>query len=1083
MPAVADAQPYYRLSFASDDANIVVAMAIIPSSTPYAGRTRNPAGWYWLGSWLLYFLLLSTGAQADNWRSYKAADGLSESYSTTICLNEGGRLWVRHGDSEKLSCFDGYDIFQVKAPVGAMFRVYETKTNQLLTLFNGGIASLRRGQWYYSPWPELQTELQSNMRYKVRPFPLLPGNPPRVLALFPDQLVEYNPFALTNANRTVLRASDTPLGRFLDMSQSRDGGIWVGGTHGLARIAGANRWGTDASSVSFFIPPNPSGLVNFQQPFEDDQGGVTMVADVSGQSERRVSYFDGTSWQQFKALDGKLRHAWRSSDGHFWAQSIDALGRVDADGRETPEIETTLAGQLFDVACAPRDVFFMATSEGILRHAPSSWRTPPRNPAINSGIYAMTESPDHSLWLAGASALFRLQNHKWDAFPYPADLEIRMQPTDIMGALPDGQILLNTGSRLLQFLPSEGRFASPTLPLANTAKIIGKTHLGQWVCAIQNTNIDHSVESLMLYDGHTFSPFIAQIPKWNDGNEVFFCHTRTNAGVTEIWLGGSEGVGVCRNGAWQFFDPANSEAPDAGYCMLELNDGRLWVGGAGSISQFDGQKWSLVRGGFDRIYQMTQTKSNDIWLATSDGIIRHWGNNWLLNGIEEGLPSMAVYEIFCDSENNHLWAGTARGPCHLDPEADLDPPHTSIASANSQNEFFVDAPITFTFSAQDRWKFTPPERLLYSYRRDNIQWTPFSPENTVTFRDLTPGAHRLAVRAMDRMGNVDTSDQAMLVYNVILPWYLETRLLYISFSALAVSLFFAAVAANRHRRLRRSYAEVEQIVTQRTKELEIANQALLQNQKMRALGTMAAGIAHDFNNILSIIKGSAQIIEAHPQDQEKIRTRVSRIKTVVDQGSTIVKALLGFSHSTEMKLAPSDINSILVEAVKLLADQFAPSMVFAIKPAQSLPQVPCAKDQLRQMLINLLINAAEAMGGEGKVELSSGLSRTPPHPLVLSPAHAPRYVWIAVRDHGCGMAADVQSRIFEPFFTTKAFSSRRGTGLGLSMVYEFAKDQSFGLEVESQLGQGSTFTIWMPLPESDTVTASTSATDSTRPAP
>ncbi len=1049
-------------------------MARIQSSTFCGGRICTPAGGHWFGLVLLW-LLSTAGIQADTWRSYKAADGLPESYSTAISINPGERVWVRHGDSEKLSCLDGYDIFQVKAPPGAMFRVYETKTNQLLTLFNGGIASLRRGQWYFGSWPELQMELQNNMRYKVRPYPLLPGPSPRVLTLLSDQLVEYNPFALTNANRILLRASETPLGRFLDMSQSRDGGVWIGGARGLARIAGGSRHTTDPLPVTYYIPPDTFAPVNFQQLFEDDQGGVTMVAEVSEQSERRVAFFNGSSWQQFRALDGKIRQAWRSSSGYFWAQSIDAIGRIEADGREIPEIETTLAGQFFDVACAPRDVFYLATSEGILRHAPSAWRIPPQNPAANSGIYAMVESPDHSLWMAGANALFRYRDHSWNTFPYPADLEIRMQPTDIMGVLPDGRVLLNAGNQLLQFIPNEGRFTSTSPSLAHKAKILGKAPSGQWICAIEDRNESHGAMPLMLYDGDRFRPLLENMPSWNVGNEVFFCHVRTNAGVAEIWLGGSDGVGVCRNGIWHLYDSANSEAPDAGYCMLELNDGRLWVGGAGDISQFDGQKWSIVRSGFDRIYQMIQTKGNDVWLATSDGIIHHWDNNWLFNGVEEGLPSMAIYELFWDSENNHLWVGTARGPCLLDPEADLDPPRTFISSANSQNEFFVDAPITFTFNAQDRWKFTPPERLLYSYRRDNIQWTPFSPENTVTFRDLTPGTHRLAVRSMDRMGNVDSSEQATLVYNVILPWYLETRLLYICFSALLVSLFFAAVAANRHRRLRHSYAEVEQIVAQRTKELEIANQALLQNQKMRALGTMAAGIAHDFNNILSIIKGSAQIIEAHPQDREKIRTRVNRIKTVVDQGSTIVKALLGFSHPFEMKLAPADVNVIMVEAVKLLTDQFASSMKFTLQPAKSLPPVPCAKDQLRQMLINLLINAAESMSGQGTVELSSGLSRTPSSHLVLSPAPAPRYVWIAVRDHGCGMAADVQSRIFEPFFTTKAFSSRRGTGLGLSMVYEFAKDQSFGLGVQSQPGRGSTFTIWMPLPDQANTEASTQA--------
>src|SRR4029077_3708278 len=119
------------------------------------------------------------------------------------------------------------------------------------------------------------------------------------------------------------------------------------------------------------------------------------------------------------------------------------------------------------------------------------------------------------------------------------------------------------------------------------------------------------------------------------------------------------------------------------------------------------------------------------------------------------------------------------------------------------------------------------------------------------------------------------------------------RLLSIGVLGLMVAAVLTGVAINRHRRLVRGYAEVENIVAQRTKELERANQELLHSQKMKALGTLAAGIAHDFNSILSVIKGSVQIIEANLDDKEKIRTRANRIKTMVEQGSGIVKAMLG----------------------------------------------------------------------------------------------------------------------------------------------------------------------------------------------
>ncbi|MDW8241558.1 MAG: ATP-binding protein, partial [Acidobacteriota bacterium] len=131
--------------------------------------------------------------------------------------------------------------------------------------------------------------------------------------------------------------------------------------------------------------------------------------------------------------------------------------------------------------------------------------------------------------------------------------------------------------------------------------------------------------------------------------------------------------------------------------------------------------------------------------------------------------------------------------------------------------------------------------------------------------------------------------------------------------------------------------------------------------------------------------------------------------------------------------------------------------------APALPRIPGSKDLLQQMLLNLILNAADAMGGQGDIVIRCDRSRRLPAEVVLSPAPADEYLELAVQDSGCGIEPENLPRIFEPFFTTKAFSARRGTGLGLSMVYQFAKELGYGLHVQSTVGQGSTFTILIPL--------------------
>jgi signal transduction histidine kinase len=259
-----------------------------------------------------------------------------------------------------------------------------------------------------------------------------------------------------------------------------------------------------------------------------------------------------------------------------------------------------------------------------------------------------------------------------------------------------------------------------------------------------------------------------------------------------------------------------------------------------------------------------------------------------------------------------------------------------------------------------------------------------------------------------------------------------------------------------------SYGEVESKVRQRTDELALANRELLHSQKMNALGTLAAGIAHDFNNILSIIKGSAQIIEENIENPDKIRTRVERINTVVEQGTGTVKALLGFSRDSDQQPGPCDLNAVVEDTVRLLGDRFLREVQVRFEPGAGLSEGRALKDFVQQILLNFIFNAAESMENEKAIVLSTRQAEQLPRGLVLKPEAGGPYILISVRDHGCGITAENLTRIFEPFFTTKALSTRRGTGLGLSMVYELARKMNAGLAVETAVGIGSTFTLIVP---------------------
>jgi signal transduction histidine kinase len=532
----------------------------------------------------------------------------------------------------------------------------------------------------------------------------------------------------------------------------------------------------------------------------------------------------------------------------------------------------------------------------------------------------------------------------------------------------------------------------------------------------------------------------------------------------DLWLGGEHGISWFHGKKWQTFSAADKSSPEGAHGFAELADGRIWCATPDKIWEFDGKDWLIVRSGFDHINALARSRDGSVWVASNSGMHRFHQAAWIELGLDEGLPSGNVREVFED-RRGRLWAGTTLGVSVYRPEADADPPQTFIRErAESENIIHEGGTIAISFNGQDKWKYTPRHRLLYSHRLDERDWSPFLDVGSVSFTDLSAGRHYFQVRAMDRNGNVG-ADPARLEFAVALPWYRETRLVLIAFAGLAVALFFAALALNRHRKLLRSYAQVEKDVAERTRELERANRELLHSQKMNALGTLAAGLAHDFNNILSIVKGSAQIIEDNVGNAEKIRTRTDRIKMVAEQGAGIVKALLGFSRDSTQQPAVCDLNSVVDDTIKLLGDRFLREVEIVFERAPGLPDVSATRDFIQQILLNFVFNAAESMTQQQRKRVMVATRRLDalPADIVLKPVSAPAFVAVSVQDFGSGISPENLARIFEPFFTTKALSTRRGTGLGLSMVYELAKKMEAGLAVESVVNKGTIVTLILPV--------------------
>ncbi|MDB6130387.1 MAG: Histidine kinase [Verrucomicrobiales bacterium] len=1015
---------------------------------------------------VLFLLAMASPALAEpGWivRGFRTGEGLKMNGVASLSLNPKREIGIRYTFDDTLSIYDGYQFQHFppleNAPGSDTFRVHKSRAaGQLWTIYPDGIKVFTDGKWDGFVIEDIQSLLLKN-----RTLTLLPAEQNRALCLLPDKLIEcvrkFDPETKEwRAQVTILKSAvEFGIGRLLSMTLARDGGLFIAGSEGVARLEGPFKNMGKESVISRFAAPNGLEITERQRPIEDSYHGFTMVGiDRSEEEKKIIVYFDGEDFWNVDPMDSSIHFAWRDVGNKFFVVTLSSLFSVE-NGRKTGWEEPPRASY-YDVVVEEDRVFWLATSDGMFRFSPQIWQPYPNPIPDLSGALAMAETEDKGLVVTTSKAIYLWQTNSWEKMEYRGDFQVGQSLPDQLFAFPTNRLVFGYGQRLYQLDVKNKSIDEITEPNGNMIKPLGRTPTGGLYVQRFNKELKYGFIELGLYDGTGFQSLPEQQGKAPAVGDVrFLFHSSSD----EIWLGGSEGLAWFHNNAWGKAGSRGTEQRDPITGCMEAEPGVMWFGFRDKVLSFNVAKmnWTEVKTGFDGVAALMKDRTGRLWVATGNGLWSNYKDIWSWNGTEEGLASPAIQVIY-QGKGGTLLAGTTRGLSFYSPRADMDAPRVLPVALDKAT--VAEGSVRLNFTAEDRWFVTPRSGLLFSTRKDDGEWGPFTSEGTIVYSDLSGGKHTFQVRAMDRNWNLSIPEEAD--FTIVPPWNKDPRLLSIVIIGGLLISFLAALAINRHWRLVRSYAEVEKIVRLRTQQLEKANQELLHSQKMNALGTLAAGIAHDFNNILSIIKGSAQIIEKNPTDREKIQTRVDRIKLVSDQGAGIVKAMLGFSRISDKVMALQDINMVVEETIVLLGDRFQKDVNIEFEWAPGLPKVLIAKDFVQQMLLNLIFNSADAMGGRGQIVLRTGETKSLPGPMILQPAAAGEHIFISVMDFGMGIEPENMARIFEPFFTTKAFSARRGTGLGLSMVYELAREMQCGLHVESIVGKGSTFSLYVAVP-------------------
>ncbi len=260
-------------------------------------------------------------------------------------------------------------------------------------------------------------------------------------------------------------------------------------------------------------------------------------------------------------------------------------------------------------------------------------------------------------------------------------------------------------------------------------------------------------------------------------------------------------------------------------------------------------------------------------------------------------------------------------------------------------------------------------------------------------------------------------------------------------------------------RLRDLNATLEQRVAREVDERTVAEEAMRQSQKMEAVGQLTGGVAHDFNNLLTIIRSSVDLLRRPGLSEDRRRRYMDAVSDTVDRAAKLTGQLLAFAR--RQALTPEVLE--VGERLRSLADMLDTVTGARIRLVRDLSDHPCFVEadvsQFETAVVNMAVNARDAMNGEGTMVLR--LEGDQPMPQIRGHARAPGpFIVVSITDTGTGIEPDHLDKIFEPFFTTKEVG--KGTGLGLSQVFGFTKQSGGDVSVESQVGKGTTFRLYLP---------------------
>ncbi|MDP8245518.1 MAG: response regulator [Candidatus Hinthialibacter antarcticus] len=974
-------------------------------------------------------LIRVENADLLQWRYWQKEGGLSSDWVTTLNRSTHGRVWVTHGNDDKFANWiDGYNIGEIPAP-GQHLEIHDTPEEIIWARHENGLQILDNNQWVVHLIEGVDGDHQTQA-YHHGEYYILTKNE----LLFYD-LKEKNTTTILQADQTLLESFNE---FYLSPTQKT---LWIAGLTGLASISLTNGLIDQEQSLKHYPFPNNLKLRNLRYLHAYDNDEIVGTADIVGAGACLLRFLQG-NWQLVHS--GDFVEGWLGTESSYWYYNYVARNHTHQlvhvrDGKEYFLKTNKFIRNIYDVITDSKKQFWIASPAGVALYSEPLWQNVAALPENVDHIRESMVDSQGRIWFVARNMLIHFDDSTFSSYPLPPNTYIVRNG---LHESADGGVYV-ISMKQIWHLNSDLETFSEYFP--ETGRIIvGRVEQDRDGSLLILTMLDGRQRMERFIDGRYETVHDIAIPLKNISSFI-------SDGNSGFWISDRHSVYHLKDGTIKDMRGELAWSGRPVHVIHQSSDRRLLLAGEDFIEESYQGAWRELRsGGLSKVNSIQSDGEEGFWAISNTGIHHYSDGSWLSYSIEDGLQDSEIYTLLRTSDEK-MWAGGRLGLSVYSHSHDLNPPRTIISSKQNVSEIPSNGKANFVFSGRDKWNYTEPGRLYYSYRLNKGQWSPFTNNSMAFFNGLPAREYVIEARTMDRNGNIDPTPP-FFNFTVLKPWYFQSAFLIWSAVASTFTLIFAYYAIRRHVQLIASNKALAISEEQLKKSKDKAEKAA------DAKSIFLARMSHEIRTPLNGIIGNLELMSIVKKENEK-RDLMRSASLAAQTLQIIVGDVLDYSkieaEKFELDEAPFSPRELLEEIISMMCIRASQQGLYLIADID--PSLPrrCNGDsfRIRQVLINLIGNSIKFTKTGG---------------IFIRVDSKPRSfgritLQIQVIDTGIGFDTSKKDQLFQDFSQQQSDSINLGTGLGLSICMRIINLMGGSIDCDAMLGLGAIFSFMLPL--------------------